>query len=293
MEQPLHLNPAEHRKGILAVILAAVVWSTGGLFIKLLPFDALSILFYRSGFSAAMFAFIYYKKIFHINKLSIASAVFYCSLLIAFVMSTKLTTAANAIFLQYTAPIYVLLLEPLLFRQKMKSTDLFCILACMVGMFLFFADQFGGGSIKGNFYGMISGFMLAGFILAQRLNKSDYHFSAIFWGNVLVLFACFPAFTQSVSPNTAQWGMLAFLGLVQIGIGYIAFTYGLKRSTATESSLLAMIEPILNPVWVMIGYGERPSWLAVLGGCIILLALASRTIYLEREKKQLKAENLD
>lgn len=290
MEQTSQINSAEHRKGILAIILAAVVWSTGGLFIKLLPFDALSILFYRSGFSAAIFAAIYYKNIFHVNKTSIASSVFYCSLLIAFVMSTKLTTAANAIFLQYTAPIYVLLLEPLLFRQKMKRSDLLCILACVGGMFLFFSDQFGGGSLKGNLLGLLSGFMLAGFILAQRINKAVYHFSAIFWGNILVLLVSFPSFLHAPSPTTPQWAMLAFLGIVQIGVGYIAFTYGLKRSTATESSLLAMIEPILNPIWVMIGYGEWPSYLAILGGSIILVALSTRTLYLERERRLMSAD---
>lgn len=139
MEKAISL--AEHRKGILAIVLAAIVWSSGGLFIKLLPFDALTILFYRSGCAALLFAAVYRQQIFRFNKLSLMASAFYCCLLIAFVSSTKLTTAANAIFLQYTAPIYVLLLEPLIFRSKIRKPDLWCIAACMLGMFLFFGDQ--------------------------------------------------------------------------------------------------------------------------------------------------------
>ena len=288
MEKTISL--AEHRKGILAIVLAAVVWSSGGLFIKLLPFDALTILFYRSGCAALLFAAVYRQQIFRFNKLSLMASGFYCCLLIAFVSSTKLTTAANAIFLQYTAPIYVLLLEPLIFRSKIRKPDLWCIAACMLGMFLFFGDQFGVGSIKGNLLGLLSGITLAGFILSQRLNTPDHHFAAIFWGNILVLIVTYTAFAQAPTPNAQQWAMLLFLGFVQIGIGYMAFTYGLNRSTATESSLLAMLEPILNPIWVMIGYGETPSLLAGVGGGIILTALALRTLYLEKAKRKILRE---
>jgi len=273
-----------HQAGILAIVAAAILWSTGGLFIKLLPLDAFTILFYRSSIAALLFGVLFGSKLFKINWKTALAAIFYTALLICFVFATKLTTAANAIFLQYTAPIYVLLLEPLLFKLKLQRINIWTIIACLGGMLLFFIGDFQIVSVGGNVLGLLSGVCLAGFILTQRFNDPERQETAIFWGNIMVALIGLPWYLESVAPTLPQWGMIAFLGFVQIGLGYLLFTYGLKRTLAVESALLAMLEPILNPVWVFIGYGERPANLAIIGGLIIIFALALRTLITERAR---------
>lgn len=277
MAIPAIVDAGAHRKGLLAVITAAVLWSTGGLFIKLLPFDALTILFYRSLFAGVLFALLFRRVLFKLNALTLAISLMYAGLLWTFVTSTKLTTAANAIFLQYTAPVYIMLLEPLLFKVRLRRIDLISLPVCLAGMLLFFADDLQAGDARGNWMALGSGALLAGIILGQRFNKPERYETAIFWGNVWVVLIGMPAWLQAPAPTPAQWGMLLFLGFVQIGLGYALFNYGLKRVSALESSLLAMLEPVLNPVWVVIGYGERPGAWALLGGGIVVAMLAIRT----------------
>ncbi len=275
-----------HQAGVLAVIVAAILWSTGGLFIKLLPFEPMTILFYRSVCAAILFGVLFRQSLLKLNALTILVSVMYVGLMTTFVFSTKMTTAANAIFLQYTAPIYVLLLEPLLFRIPLERINILAIIACLLGMVLFFLGDFQVGSMWGNVIALGSGILLAGMMLAQRKNAPDRHEAAIFWGNIIMIMVAMPSYLESPSPTTTDWSMLLFLGFIQIGLGYLFFTYGLKRVLAIEGSLLAMLEPILNPVWVFLGYGEIPSGAAIIGGMIIILALAVRTIIIEQRKKK-------
>ncbi len=287
---PVRVDADAHRKGLAAVITAAVLWSTGGLFIKLLPFDALTILCYRSLFAGILFAVLFRRVLFKLDALTLAISLMYAGLLWTFVTSTKLTTAANAIFLQYTAPVYIMLLEPLLFKTRLRRIDLISLPVCVAGMLLFFADDLQIGDARGNWIALGSGAMLAGIILGQRFNEPERYETAIFWGNVWVALIGLPAWLQAPAPTPAQWGMLLFLGFIQIGLGYVLFNYGLKRVPALESSLLAMLEPVLNPVWVVIGYGEWPGLWALLGGSIIVVMLAVRT-YVSYPQKPLTNSN--
>jgi drug/metabolite transporter (DMT)-like permease len=264
-----------HRQGIIALVACGIVWSTGGLLIKWLPFSAYTILFYRSVFAALLFLIIYRQKAWRLTRKSALVAVLYAGLLSAFVVATKLTTAANAIFLQYTAPIYVLLLEPLLYKVPLRRYNVITIAACLLGMVLFFLGGYeAGGQWSGIALAILSGVFLAAFTLAQRGSEAPE--SGVFWGNVLVFLIWSFDWIHSPSPTLTQWGLLAFLGLVQIGLGYLLFNYGLRHTSATESSLITMLEPILNPVWVFLGYGEVPAALSIAGGLIILAALAWR-----------------
>lgn len=282
------LSLPEHRQGIIAIVFAAILWSTGGVFIKLLPQDAFTILFYRSALAAALFAAVYGKQIFRMNLRAWLNSLFYCALLILFVVSTKLTTAANSILLQYTAPIYVLLAEPFLFKIKLERVNVFAIVACVLGMVILLSGDISVGNWTGNIIALCSGVALAALLLGQRMNAPEYQVRSIFWGNVLVALVGLPFFLQSPVPTVGQAAMLGFLGIFQIGLGYLLFTYGLKRVLAIESALLAMLEPILNPVWVLIGYGERPTGAAVVGGLVILFALAIRLAWMEWRKRKFR-----
>jgi drug/metabolite transporter, DME family len=193
--------------------------------------------------------------------------------------------------LQYTAPVYVFLLEPWLFKFKLKPLNIITAVVCLLGMLLFFKGNFGGDSVLGNFIGLFSGVLLAGMMLAQRFNRAEHYDAGLFWGNLFIALVCTPAFLKSSSPEPLHWGLFFILGAVQIGLGYLLFNYGLKRTLAVESVLLAMMEPILNPVWVFIGYGEYPGFWAILGGSIIMAALAVQVILSERQRRTNMAQN--
>jgi DME family drug/metabolite transporter len=280
----INSNANFHWQGIAAIVVAATLWSTGGLFIKLLPFDAFTILFYRSACASLLFGLVYRQKAFIFNRRVALAAFFYMTLLVAFVSAVKLTTAANAIFLQYSAPIYVLIAEPLLFKTRLERINILTIAACLLGMALFFSGGLQSGAFQGDLIAAFSGIMLAGLLLAQRANNDQEQVSAIFWGNIAVAAVGFSAFMASPAPTPEQSLMLGFLGFVQIGLGYLLFTYGLRYTLAIESALLAMIEPILTPIWVWLGHGEQPSQNAIIGGLLIVLALAAKTIWTETKK---------
>ncbi|MEZ4909754.1 MAG: DMT family transporter [Saprospiraceae bacterium] len=277
----------QHSKAIVATILAAVFWSIGGLFIKILPQDSFTILFYRSFYAAIIFVVIFRGKLFKFNKKSWITAAFYAPLLISFVVATKLTTAANAIFLQYLAPAIILILEPYILRTKLTRLNILTVVISMLGMCLFFVDQFTKpDSWLGVGLAVLSGFILAGLFISQKMNHPDYHPGAILLGNILVCIITLPWFIKNPLPTVMENNYLMILGIFQIGLGYAFIVYGQKYLTAVESSLIAMLEPILNPIWVFIGYGEKPGFFALIGGAIILGALVYRILH-TRPKMQI------
>jgi len=274
----------EHRKGLIAVLIAAVLWSTGGMFIKLVSWDALQLSGLRSLFAAFVFLVIYRKYVFYLNGFTLINAVFYAAVLISFVSATKLTTAANAIFLQYTAPIYVLFLEPVLNKTPFEKINAYTIFFCFAGMILFFVGELSPGHLEGNILALFSGVAFAAFLLGMRKNKKEYQVNTIFYGNILIFLICLPSILEIQSVSLSDIWMTSFLGIFQIGIAYAIFSYGLQRVYAIEASLISMIEPVLNPVWVMIGYGEIPSVFAVIGGVIIISAISVRAFILEKSQ---------
>lgn len=275
-------------KGTYATIIAALLWSTAGLFIILLPQDAFSILFYRSLFAALTFAAILGSGVFKYNKLTIIGTFFYTGVVMCFVTSTKMVGAANAIFLQYAAPAYVLVAEPFLFKTKMKRIDIITVGLCIIGLLLFFVDQFETPkSWLGTMIAVFSGFMWTGLVLSQSRNTKEYQGGTIFYGNILVLIITIPWVLKSGLPNGIEMTYLAYLGVIQLGIGFYLFTYGQRHISVIDSSLIAMLEPLLNPVWVLVGTGQIPTYWALIGGMIILGSLVYRLVFLKVQKRKL------
>jgi drug/metabolite transporter (DMT)-like permease len=134
---------------------------------------------------------------------------------------------------------------------------------------------------EGNIVALLSGIAFAAFLIGMRNNKHEYQFSTIFYGNIIITLICLPLLGSFEVLKMTDLLMVAFLGIFQIGIAYAIFTYGLKRVFAIEASLIGMIEPVLNPVWVLIWYGEVPSFPAIIGGVIIISAIALRTFITE------------
>ena len=206
-------NLSEHQKGLLYVLTAALLWSTGGLFIKLISFTAMQLSFFRCSIAAITFALLFRKRILLLNKLSITNSFIYAIVLITFVIATKTTTAANAIFLQATAPIYVLIFEPILTKTKYERINVITVGICLLGMILFFVGKLEHGHLEGNLIALISGITFAAFFLGMKRNDQQYQQSSIFWGNIIVAIVCIPFLASLEIITFSDIWMVSFLGV--------------------------------------------------------------------------------
>ncbi len=267
---------------VALVLIAVFMWSTGGLFIKLTSLDAFQLTFYRSLLAALTVMLLTRKDGLKVNGFGLLTAVIYAGLLILFVWATKKTTAANAIFLQYTAPIYILILAPFLIGEKFRLRDLLTVLVVLVGMSLFFVGQLRIEDYQGNIAGLASGVCLGLYIMLLRHPRGEGFNPtiAVIYGNLLLAAVTAPAGLSVITTMApTDWLAVVFLGVFQIGISYVLFVKGVRGGTRPlDASLIGFIEPMLNPVWVFIFIGERPSQWAILGGTIILGAIAGHMI---------------
>jgi drug/metabolite transporter, DME family len=272
----------------LLVFGAALLWSTGGLFIKANDLTPYELSCGRALFAAATVALLTRREGFGLNALTAAASVVYAALLLLFVIATKLTTAANAIFLQYTAPAYILLLEPLFYREKYRWQDFIVILFCLGGMSLFFVGQLRPQDKWGNLTALGSGLCFALFYLllrhprARQVNRA----SSVIYGNLLLALVTLPAFVRGAEKlHGANLADVAYLGVVQIGFAYTLLTLGMARGVKSfEASIIGYIEPVLNPVWVFLFLDERPSRYALAGGVIIITAVFTHTLWSARKR---------
>src|SRR5437588_11817853 len=185
---------------LLLVLGAAILWSTGGLFIKATHLSAFELSFGRSLLAAVTIAFFTRKEGFGINPISALTSILYAALLILFVLATKLTTAANAIFLQYTAPVYVLILEPIFYKEKFRQRDLLTVTVCLAGMSLFFVGKLRPQDLEGNLVALASGICFALYFLLLRHSKARdvNRASSAIYGNLIAVLICAPAFYGAV-----------------------------------------------------------------------------------------------
>jgi len=274
---------------LLLVLGAAILWSTGGLFIKATHLSAFGISFGRSLLAAIVIAIATRREGFGINRISAITSILYAALLILFVVATKLTTAANAIFLQYTAPVYVLILEPLFYKEKFRLRDLGTVGACMAGMSLFFVGKLPPQDVSGNLLALASGLCFACYFLLLRHTKSRRvnRASSVIYGNLLLVLICAPAGLK-VLPRMTSHDTLSviYLGVVQIGLAYTLFTVAIARGVRSlDAGIIGYIEPVLNPIWVFLVLGERPTQWALLGGAIIVTAVVCHTLIEARRSR--------
>ena len=267
---------------LLLVLAAALLWSTGGLFIKWTALSAYQLSFWRSLLAVLTVAIFTRREGFGINGITVVTSILYAGLLLLFVVATKLTTAANAIFLQYTAPIYVLVLEPLFYKEKFRRGDLWTVMACIAGMTLFFVGELRPQDVSGNLTALASGLCFAFYILLLRHTRSQQvnRASSVIYGNLILVFALAPAGLAAIPiMTTHDVVVVSYLGVVQIGVAYTLFTLGMARGVRSlDAGIVGYIEPVLNPVWVFLLLGERPSHWALVGGAIIISAVLAHTI---------------
>jgi len=280
---------------VLYVLIAVLLWSTGGLFIKMTTLDAFSVNAGRSFFAALTVAAFTYKKGLKLNGFTLLTSFLYAGTLSLFVYANKATTAANAIFLQYTAPLYVLVLSPFLLKEKFRFRDLLTIVFCLAGMSLFFLETSGEESklaanvFAGNIAALLSGLFFGLFLLLLRHPRSLENKNpslSVFYGNLMIVVFMIPLLIQNPpQPNSTDLFAILFLGFFQIGISYLLFTYGVSAGVRSlDASIIGFVEPLLNPVWVFLILGEKPSKWAIIGGAIIVVTVGIHTFINNRNK---------
>jgi drug/metabolite transporter, DME family len=280
---------------LFLVLFAVLLWSTGGLFIKMTTLDALAVNCGRSLFAAFTVAIFTYKKGLKADAYILLTSLIYAGILTCFVYATKTTTAANAIFLQYTAPIYILILSPFLLKEKFRPVNLITIFFCLAGMSLFFVEAAGADNklatnrFAGNLAALVSGALFGLYFVLLRHPRSMEHKNpaiSVFYGNLLVvLFMLLFVIKNPPHPAASDFLTILYLGIFQIGISYMLFTYGIVGGVRSfDASIIGFVEPLLNPVWVYLILGETPGKWAILGGAIILLTVATHTILNNRNK---------
>jgi len=263
-------------RAIIYLVLTAILWSLGGVLIKSVKWNPIAIAGARSAIASLVMLAYIKKPRFTWSKDQILAAIFYAGTVILFVTANKLTTAANAILLQYGAPVYVAIFGSIILKEKTTRADWITILLVILGMFLFFLDELRPGDLSGNIIAILSGITFALYIVFMRKQKDESPIESTLLGNILTVIIGLP-FMLSSSPETrSSWIGILLLGTVQLGISYILYSIAIKDVTALEAILIPIIEPVLNPVWVFLAMGETPGRWAFVGGAIILASVTLR-----------------
>ena len=269
---------AAERRGALFVAGAALLWSTGGLGIKAIAEPPLTVACCRSGVAALTLLALFRPRRPHLTPAFALTVVSYAACLTTFVVATKWTTAANAIFLQYSGVVWILLLSPLVLAEPLRARDAIAIGLALAGMALFLAGHLDPGARAGDAVALVSGVLYAALVMSLRHQRGAPAEAATIYGNVLLTLALLPVVARGPLPSWGSAAVLLFLGSIQIAGANVLFLRGLKSVTATQASLVGMIEPIANPVWVFLVLGERPGLPAALGAVIVLGAIAWHTL---------------
>ena len=260
------------------LIIAALMWSLGGLFIKLVNLNPMAITGIRS-LGAAVVLLIYIKKPkLYWNRYFFTGVLAYSMMVILYVISIRLTTAANAIFLEFTAPLYVVVFGYFLLNERINRFDIFAMVIIFLGMGLFFMDELSFYGFWGNILALLAGVCLALVTVLIRKEKESA-FEIVFFGNALTTIICLPFIIQGFSSTTqVDWFIIFGLGIFQLGIPYLLYTTALKYVSALDAILVGMLEPVFNPIWVYIFVGEAMGEWAFVGAALVIIGTLGRVI---------------
>ena len=260
------------------LIIAALMWSMGGLFIKLVNLNPMVITGIRSLGAAAVLLIYIKKPKFYWNRYFLAGILAYSMMVILYVLSMRLTTAANAIFLEFTAPIYVVAFSYFLLNERINRFDIFAMVIIFLGMGLFFMDELSFYGFWGNILALLAGVCLALVTVLIRKEKESA-FEIVFFGNALTTIICLPFIIQGFSSTTqVDWFIIFGLGIFQLGIPYLLYTTALKYVSALDAILVGMLEPVFNPIWVYIFVGEAMGEWAFIGAALVIIGTLGRVI---------------
>lgn len=271
-------DPA-HTRSVALLLLAALCWSLGGVLIKWVQWPPLAVASGR-GLIATLFLGAACARTlrFTWSPMQLGAAAAYALTTVLFVTATKLTTAANAILIQYTAPVWVALLGAWFLQEPAKRSDWVVMALVFAGMGIFLYDGLRFSGLAGNLAAIGSGVTFAALVLLLRKQKDGSPIESIILGNGLAFLIGLPWLVRAPALPADGWVALGLLGIVQLGISYLLYTRAIRHVTALEAVLIPVIEPVLNPLWVMLVLGEKPSPPALLGGAIVLGAVTWRAL---------------
>lgn len=271
----------DRSRSITFMILVAILWSIGGILIKLIQWNSLAIVGSKS-LIAALTMLIYLRKPkLALSKPKLLGALFYAANVILIVVANKLTTAANVVLLRFTSPVFVAILGFWILKEKIHWYDLLAILGVFGGMSLFFIDNIDGGNMLGNIFAVMAGFFFAAVTISFRFQKNGSPMETAFLGNLVAFVITIPFMFQTM-PNIMSMVCIVLLGVVQLGTSYILYSLAIIHLSAIEAVLITVLEPILNPIWVLLIIGEKPSFNAIIGGIIVIVVVTLRGIYVNR-----------
>jgi drug/metabolite transporter (DMT)-like permease len=279
----------------LAIALAALIFSTGGAAIKLANFTGWQVASLRSGVAALTLALLLPAARRGITRRAILVAIAYAFTLVSFVLANRLTTSANAIYLQSTAPLFVVLLSPWLLREPVRARDVPVLVAVLVGMLLVMsgndapsgtAPDPGRGNLLALSSGLSYALMLCGLRWLGREGGGEHEaLAAVVLGNTIACLATVPMAWPLAGNVPGDWIVILYLGVVQIGLAYLLVAGGLRRVPALDASLLLLVETSFNPLWTWMLLAERPSPAAILGGVVIIGATAAQALVAARRPR--------
>lgn len=266
------------RQAMLLMSLCALMWSIGGLFIKILPWHPMVISGFRSLIAAAVIAV--YMRIkgyrFTFSPCILLAGLGLTGTMLFFVIASKLTTSANAIILQSTNPVHIMILSSIIFHVRYRKSELLAVAVTLAGISLFFMDQLSPGTLLGNLVALLSGVTMGVmYLFSSRLPDEASSMSSVLLGQgaAAVIGISF-AFFYPTPVDAANLRAILILGVVQLGIPYVLYAIAVRNCSPLSCSLIGMIEPLLNPVWVFLFVGERPGLFALVGGGIVLVTVA-------------------
>ena len=280
---------------IIEMLICAALWSVAGIFIKLIPWNGFAVAGMRSliaGLTIAVYMLITRRR-YILSRRTVIGGIMTAGVYTCFTVANKLTTAANAIVLQFTCPVFIVILSAIFLKQKIRKNDLAVVIATLAGIALFFFDQLTPGYILGNFVAIAAGmFMAVMFILVGNM-EGDERFSTITNGQFLTFFVGLP-FIIATKPEftAAATASILVLGVFQLGISYILYVKSTQYCPPLACCLLGALEPLLNPVWVLIFDGERPGVWALIGGIIVVVSITLWCIFDRDKKEPVKSEAL-
>lgn len=262
---------------VLWLLVTAVLWSLGGVLIKMVGMSGPAV----AGLRSLVVVFVLFPVVLPIiklpDKLELATSVFYALTLFTFVVANKHTSAANAIVLQYSAPIYVALLSRLFLNERVSILHWLLIFLALGGVSLFFVDQLSAEGLYGNVVALLSGLSYALLILFLRKLKNAEPVLSVWYGNILVFLFSIPASLTIPSPSDALG--LFVLGTFQIAVPYLIFSRVIKQVPAIDAVLILALEPVLNPIWVFLVMREIPGFFSMLGAALVIGSITARSLF--------------
>jgi drug/metabolite transporter (DMT)-like permease len=268
-------------KHVLLLLAAATLWSLGGVLIKSIDLTPVAIAGGRSLVAAVIMSLALPGIFRKVSWRVVPGAIAYSGTVFLFVVATKLTTAANAIFLQYTAPIYIAMISPWFLRERTTWQDWLLVLLALSGVALFFFDQLSFQGLSGVFAALGSGFAFAWLTVLMRGQRDGSPEAVVLLGNAITFLIASPwMFPIPRIEQTGPW--LLILGVVQLTIPYLLYSLAIRHVRALDASIISIIEPILNPIWVMLATSEHPTFWSIVGGSIVLTTSLLRSLLASR-----------